>query len=68
MVCAKNTYFIGSYCLIYVFLPILKKELNNFMDFWNTHQIRFNRLARCPSGRPDDLYDMPQLFGNMFVW
>ena len=52
-------------CLTFVFLPFLKQEPEEYVHFWNTHHIRPTRLAACPSGRPDDMYDMPQLFGKL---
>ncbi|KAL5506500.1 hypothetical protein EMCRGX_G008155 [Ephydatia muelleri] len=40
----------------FVFLPLLRKELDEFKKRWNRHKIRNNRLASCPNGAPDDLY------------
>lgn len=51
--------------MVFVFLPLLTKELNDFVALWNSHHIRPVRLSACPSGRPDDMYDMPQIFGIM---
>lgn len=51
-------------CLNIVFMPLLETELQQFMDHWNTHCIRRNRLATCPCGIPKDMYDMPQHFGK----
>ena len=50
--------------MAYAFLPVLKKELEEFVELWNSHTIRRTRLAASPCGRPDDLYDMPMLFGG----
>ena len=52
--------------MAFVFLPILTKELEDFVALWNSHHIRPTRLASCPSGRPGDMFEMPQLFG-MFM-
>ena len=49
--------------MVFAFLPVLMRELEEFVSLWNSHHIRPTRLAACPSGRPDDMYDMPQLFG-----
>ena len=49
--------------MAFVFLPFLIKELEDFMAFWNSHNICPTKLAACPSGLPDDMYDLPQLFG-----
>ena len=50
--------------MAYAFLPVLKKELEEFVELWNSHTIRRTRLAASPCGRPDDLYDMPMRFGG----
>ena len=43
----------------------MKTDIEEFVEFWNSHSIRSNKLAACPAGRPDDLYEMPELFGNL---
>lgn len=43
----------------------MKTDIEEFVEFWNSHSIRCNKLAACPAGRPDDLYEMPELFGNL---
>lgn len=50
-------------CLAIVFLPVLERELREFMIHWNTHRMRHNRLANCPGGVPEDLFDMPMHYG-----
>lgn len=51
-------------CLAIVFLPLLERELREFVCYWNSHSLRQNRVAECPQGIPDDLYDMPGHFGG----
>lgn len=53
------------HCLRYVYSPLIEKALDDFRVRWNTHAIRPNRLAGCPSGVPDDLYHLPQLTGML---
>ena len=43
-------------CLAYVLVPLLKRELSEFMKLWNTHYIRRNNKVKLPHGIPDDLY------------
>ena len=31
---------------------------------WNSHRIRKNRMAECPSGVPDELYFLSELSGK----
>jgi hypothetical protein len=51
------------HCLCYVYEPLIKKALDDFKARWNNHSIRRNRLAGCPSGVPNDLYNLPQITG-----
>ena len=52
------------YCLAYAFVPVLERELNEFRDSWNSHTIRKNRNSNGPAGKPEDLYDMPAMYGR----
>ena len=38
------------------------------MNDWNSHRIRPAMGAVCPSGIPDDLYEMPHLQGIILVF
>ena len=42
----------------------LLQDLTEFVSGWTSHRMRKNRLADCPQGIPNDLYAMPQQFGN----
>ena len=42
---------------------LLQKELDEFLVYWNSHLIRQSRNTNSPAGYPDDMYDMPELFG-----
>lgn len=44
---------------------ILENELNEFVEYWNSHNIRKNNLTSCPHGIPNDMYDAPQLFSKL---
>jgi len=63
--CAHN-----RQCLAAVFLPLLERELRDFVKHWNSHRMRDNRRAGCPNGIPDDLFDMPEQFGmeSIYAW
>ena len=41
-----------------------RSDLTESVSSWNSHRVRKNRLADCPQGIPNDLYAMPQQFGN----
>ena len=51
-------------CLAFVCAKLLQTELDKFVSHWNSHLIRPNRNADSPSGYPDDMYDMPETFGQ----
>ena len=48
----------------FTFAGVLQSELDGFISDWNMHKIRHNSLADCPSGTPEDLYDMPAYVGG----
>ena len=56
------------YALAFVVVPIHSKELEDFVNDWNSHGIRPVMGAVSPSGIPDDLYQMPNLQGWLLNW
>ena len=48
-------------CLLLCISRIVQTELDDFVEYWNTHKLRKNSHADCPQGIPNDLYDMPEL-------
>ena len=52
-------------CLAFIGVPLLIKDLSEFVSQWNTHPIRHNNLSDCPSGIPVDMYEMPEEFGKL---
>ena len=48
-------------CLAVVLSSLLQRELDDFVSYWNSHG--YNRMAECPSGRPEDLFEMAEEFG-----
>lgn len=46
-------------CLQYTHLPLLERELNIEQRLWNTHDIRKQRNAPGPFGKPDLLFTSP---------
>lgn len=47
--------------LLFVFIPIIQSELNEFGRVWNSRNVR--QSAAAPGGKPDILYVMPQGIG-----
>ena len=54
---------VRRYCLTYTMLHPLNRDLTEFVDNWNEHLIRKNKLADCPHGVPSELYNYPSLHG-----
>lgn len=50
-------------CLQYVYMPLLRKELQEFVEEHNSHRIRKQRGKKTPQGIPEDLYNFPELKG-----
>ncbi len=50
-------------CVRYVYMDLLRSELERTKVLWNTHYIRSSRLHQTPAGKPDVLYHLPELFG-----
>ena len=48
-----------------MFGSLLQKDLDAFVVEWNTHPIGPNPNVDSPSGRPDDIYDMPTIYGEV---
>ncbi|KAL7371569.1 hypothetical protein ABVT39_001257 [Epinephelus coioides] len=46
----------------YCFLGVLQKELDEYKLYWNTHTIRPVHQSRCPSGKPEAMYHVPERF------
>ena len=51
--------------MAYSFVPALEADLKEFMNLWNTHPIRHNRLADCPSRVPKLMYETLGLAGKI---
>lgn len=47
-------------------VPVLEKEVAEYVKQWNSHLIRKNKQCQTPSGIPDEIYSMPEVYGNAF--
>lgn len=52
-------------CLFYwIWVPVVQQALDQFVQYWNTHRIRFQREKANPSGEtPNHVYEAPQSLG-----
>lgn len=51
-------------CLYFCFEHVLKKDLEEVKQRWNSHRVRRNYASDLPAGVPNFLYSMPQYFNN----
>ena len=49
-------------CLWFCFHPLLQKDLDELKVHWNTHYIQESNHSHV-SGRPDELYHLPEFYG-----
>ena len=49
-------------CLLFCFLPVIQKELQEIKTHWNTHRIRSMKSTETPSGIPEFLYSCPEAY------
>ncbi len=61
----NNSTVLFRFCLSYVYEQLLQSDIDAFVSDWNMHVIRKNRFSCGPSGRPDDMFDMPKHFGKV---
>ena len=54
--------------MAYCYAHILEEELSDFQTEWNTHRMRKSYGSRCPSGVPNDLYNLPDLTGDTVLF
>ena len=50
-------------CLQFCFMSVIQKDLDSIRIRWNSHKIRATRHQECPSGKPDVLYHLPDIYG-----
>ena len=51
-------------CLVFCFLPVIKRELQQMKEHWNTHRMRFVKSGRTPCGIPQFNYRCPEAHGR----
>lgn len=49
----------------FCFIGLIQTELDEVKAMWNNHRIRPVRNSECPSGRPQVLYNAPQITGGI---
>ncbi|XP_072041517.1 uncharacterized protein [Amphiura filiformis] len=56
---------VDKWCLLYVFFPFIKEDIDCFRSEYNSHRIRYQRNAVRPSGVPEDMYNFPGNYGGV---
>ena len=46
--------------IAYVYIPIVQRECNIFIDYWNSHRIRVQEKLEIPTGVPNHMFSFPE--------
>lgn len=65
MTLIKNFNYIYSELMRFCFLPMVQNDLDMVRRTWNNHRIRKIKNVDAPSGKPDMLFYMPELTGQL---
>ena len=60
----KRFVIYSSMCVQYVYMPLIRTQLSEVVDIWNSHNIRKQNVGDVVSGIPDVLFDNPEILGN----
>ena len=58
----KHVFTIFRNCLAFVMIPILQKEIDIFVELWNSHRIRKQKDVVLPDGIPNHIFDFPEQY------
>ena len=50
--------------LAYVCIPIVQRECDIFVNYWNSHRIRGQDKLEIPAGIPDHIFSFPEQYGG----
>ncbi|KAJ8043469.1 hypothetical protein HOLleu_10563 [Holothuria leucospilota] len=51
-------------CLRFCFTDLIQSDFNKVLQEWNQHSIRHQNGVLIPSGKPDEMYYTPEVFGT----
>ena len=46
--------------MAYVYIPIVQRECDQYVKYWNTHRIRLQDNLKIPTGVPDHMFEFPE--------
>ncbi|KAJ7361962.1 hypothetical protein OS493_014610 [Desmophyllum pertusum] len=55
---------IDKWCLLYTYLPLFERELQELLGDYNSHKIRKQRGKQRPDGVPEDMFHFPEMYGG----
>lgn len=44
-------------------VPVMQREIDQFVDLWNNHRIRKQRETVLADGIPNHIFDFPEKYG-----
>ena len=50
--------------LAHVYIPVVQRECNIFVRYWNSHRIRGQDKLEIPAGVPDHMFSFPEQYGG----
>ena len=53
--------------LAYVFIPVVQRECDIFVKYWNSHRIQWQDKLEIPAGVPDHMFSFPEQYGGTNV-
>lgn len=59
--------FFKRWCLLYTYLPLFEKELQDLLVDYNSHKIRKQRGKQRPDGIPKEMYRFPEMHGKVLM-
>lgn len=60
-----NTDIVHGSCLRFCFMALIQKELDTVKELHNAHRIRYVRNQEVPNGKPNILYNIPEMHGSL---
>ena len=49
--------------IAYVYIPIVQRECNTFVDYWNSHRICVQEKLEIPTDIPNHMFSFPKNYG-----
>ena len=51
--------------LAYIYIPVVQRECNIFINIWNSHRIRYQGME-VQTGIPIHMFEFPEMYGGSF--